>query len=64
MGQKDSWKGWGRHMLSDVAHLDWLGAAIILAWSTCFILALQWGVRILPRLRLYWKNTDTFDLSL
>ena len=45
MGQKDSWKGWRRHMLGDVARFDWIGGAIILAWSTCFILALQWGVR-------------------
>ena len=47
MGQKDTWKGWGRYMLGDVARFDWLGAAIILAWSTCFILALQWGVSTL-----------------
>lgn len=34
-------------MLGDVARFDWFGAAIILAWSTCFILALQWGVSTL-----------------
>jgi hypothetical protein len=60
MGQKDTWKGWNRHMLWDVAHLDWFGAAIILAWSTCFILALQWGVRILLSYRSSWANANLF----
>ncbi|KAJ9112368.1 hypothetical protein QFC19_000788 [Naganishia cerealis] len=43
MGRKNDWKGWGRYMILELAKCDWFGAAIILAWSTCFILALQWG---------------------
>ncbi|KAJ9105414.1 hypothetical protein QFC21_001785 [Naganishia friedmannii] len=43
MGHKDDWRGWGKYMFLELAKCDWFGAAIILAWSTCFILALQWG---------------------
>jgi hypothetical protein len=44
MGHKNDWRGWGTYMFLELAKCDWFGAAIILAWSTCFILALQWGV--------------------
>ncbi|KAJ9122112.1 hypothetical protein QFC24_004339 [Naganishia onofrii] len=43
MGHKNDWRGWGTYMFLELAKCDWFGAAIILAWSTCFILALQWG---------------------
>lgn len=34
-------------MLKQLAECDWFGIAIALSWGVCFILGLEWGVRLL-----------------
>lgn len=48
-GRSDSYKGYGRHMLKQLAQCDWVGVAIVLAWGTVSILVMQEGVSRLER---------------
>ena len=43
LGRKDSYKGYSKEMLMQLAKCDWLGVAFAMAWGCCLILALQWG---------------------
>ncbi|KAF8329701.1 major facilitator superfamily domain-containing protein [Cantharellus anzutake] len=42
-GRAETYRGYGYHMVNQIARCDWMGVAITLCWGVVFILGPQWG---------------------